>query len=381
MPLSTSTTLLPLLLSLCTTISSTILPIVQPTTYPISITSFALTDPTRQDPFAPSPRPRSLMASAYTPVPFCAHKTNASYMPPATAAYQDTRFSVYGLPNGTFEALELQVCGKPAARSRSCGTPSFPLVVFSGALGTSRLLYSSMLQSVAAAGYVVVSLDHPYDTDIVEFPDGSTVEAIDISSDTDLEKALTTRVQDIGFLYSQLANTSFTAQILPGSSARFSVSNTAVFGHSFGGAAAAAALLEVPSLKGALDIDGTLFGPILTTGTAKPFMLLGHENKTQATDPSWQAVWGNLAGWKKEYEVKGSAHYSFSDLPLIASSLGFQELLPAEVGEVLGVVEGKRMMEITVAYVTGFLDYVLKSGSEKKLEQASKEFPEVVQAA
>lgn len=238
-----------------------------------------------------------------------------------------------------------------------------------------------MLQSVAAAGYVVVSLDHPYDTDIVEFPDGSTVEAIDISSDTDLEKALTTRVQDIGFLYSQLANTSFTAQILPGSSARFSVSNTAVFGHSFGGAAAAAALLEVPSLKGALDIDGTLFGPILTTGTAKPFMLLGHENKTQATDPSWQAVWGNLAGWKKEYEVKGSAHYSFSDLPLIASSLGFQELLPAEVGEVLGVVEGKRMMEITVAYVTGFLDYVLKSGSEKKLEQASKEFPEVVQAA
>ncbi|CAO2647735.1 Nn.00g086570.m01.CDS01 [Neocucurbitaria sp. VM-36] len=367
-------------LTLSSAISTAQLPIVGPGHFDVAIIPVALTDTDRLDPFAKDGRPRSIMASAYYPVADCHNKHQEPYMAPATAMFQDDKFAVYGLPNSTFPSLTLETCDK-VSKGNSCSPKPFPLVFFSGALGTSRLLYNSMCQSIAAAGYVVVSIDHPYDADIVEFPDGTIVTAVDISSDADVELAVSTRADDVAFVYRQLGNTSLTDKFLPGYPHRHRLSNAAIVGHSLGGAAAAAAVLQIPSLRGGMNIDGTMFGPVLKTGFDRPFLLLGHENKTQETDPSWKAIWPKLTGWKKEFEVKGAAHYSFSDLPLITAALGLQEHLPAEVEQVLGRLEGNRMMNITVTYVTAFLDLLLKSGSEKKLERASRDFAEVVQVA
>ena len=123
-----------------------------------------------------------------------------------------------------------------------------------------------------------------------------------------------------------------------------------------------------------------MFGPVLNSTVKQPFLLMGHENKTQETDPTWKATWPNLKGWKREFEVKKAAHYSFSDLPLAIEALGLQGHLPEEVGQVLGTIEGSRMMNITVSYVTGFLDFVLKNGPGRVLDQR-KDFPEVVLVA
>lgn len=355
---------------------STVLPIVGHKHYDVAITDFALNDPSRLDPFAKDNRTRSIMASAYYPVSNCGAKKSDLYMPPATAAFQNAKFAAYGLPDGSFSGLELEICSS-VTKSKSCNTSQFPLVLFSGALETSRLLYGSMLQSIAAAGYIVVSVDHPYDADFVEFPDGSNITAVDISSDADVELALTTRVGDIAFLYNQLVDKSSAAHI-PGIT---KTPKTAVIGHSLGGAAAAAAVMDLPYLRGGLNIDGSMFGPVLSTGTSKPFMLLGHENKTQATDPSWASIWPNLSGWKAEYEVKGAAHYSFSDLPLITKALGLQEVLPKEVEQRLGTVDGERMQGISVEFTAAFLEMVVKGGKERALKKASRKFSEVKKVA
>ncbi|KAL5376646.1 hypothetical protein DPSP01_010316 [Paraphaeosphaeria sporulosa] len=236
-----------------------------------------------------------------------------------------------------------------------------------------------MLQSVAAAGYFVVSVDHPYDADIVEFPDNATIIGVDIS-DAELGDALATRVEDITFLYRELANPSLRNMLLPTHRHSGGIPKTAIVGHSFGGAAAALTLKQLPYLRGGVNIDGSMFGSVLETGLDRPFMLIGHENKTQETDPSWKTVWPQLKSWKKEIEVKGAAHYSFSDLPLITSVLGLQEKLPADIEQVLGSIEGHRMMKLTVTYVTAFLNMVLKSGSEKEFSRADTIFSEVVKA-
>jgi hypothetical protein len=47
----------------------------------------------------------------------------------------------------------------------------------------------------------------------------------------------------------------------------------------------------------------------------------GHENKTQETDSSWKAVWSKLIRWKREFEIKKAAHYSFLGLPLVTEVL------------------------------------------------------------
>jgi dienelactone hydrolase len=320
------------------------------------------------------------MVSSFYPTTQCRRKKIEPYMPPATASFMDTKFGAYGLPNGSFQSLGLETCATPAKRG-ACSQGSLPIVLFSGALATSRHLYNAMLQNIAATGYVVLSIDHPYDADMVEFPDGTIVTGVDLESDAEVELALNTRVADIEFVSKQMKNTSAIEELLPGYTRVKTAANMAVVGHSLGGAAAASAMVKMASLKGGVNLDGSMFGPVLTTGFNGPFMLMGHENKTQETDPSWKSIWPRLTGWKKEFEVKHSAHYSFSDLSLVISALGLDGKLPAEVGELLGSIEGRRMTNLTTTFVAAFLDMMLKGGREGAFSKAGDQFSEVSEVA
>jgi pimeloyl-ACP methyl ester carboxylesterase len=358
-----------------------VLPVVGTPQFDVAITTAALTDTERVDPFAADGRARSIMVSSFSPVKKCYHKRLESYMPPNTANFLDDKFGAYGLPNGTFRSLSLEICKDESKKRSPCSNGSFPLVLFSGGLATSRLLYSSMLQSVAAAGYMVISIDHPYDSDIVEFPDGTIVTGLNLESDAEIKLALSTRAEDLAFMRRQMTNVTVIEKLFRGQLRGTRSPNTAFIGHSLGGAAAAAAMVQDESISVGLNYDGSMLGDVLTVGLDRPFMLMGHENKTQETDPSWKTVWPRLTGWKKELEVHGAAHYSFSDLPLIASVLGFRENLPAAVDEVLGTVEGHQMLKIIATYTTTLLDMVFKSGPEGLLANGNAEFPEVVAVA
>jgi predicted dienelactone hydrolase len=59
-----------------------------------------------------------------------------------------------------------------------CSQPDFgkpnetwPAVLFSPGLNITRLLYSMLAQEIVSQGFTVITLDRPFDTDIVEFPD------------------------------------------------------------------------------------------------------------------------------------------------------------------------------------------------------------------
>ena len=359
--------------------AKTVLPIVDSHHHDVMIASASLTDHDRLDPFANDGRLRSIMVSSFYPVTQCRRRKIQSYMPPATASFMDTKFGAYGLPNGSFQSLGLETCITPAKRG-ACSDGSLPVVLFSGALSTSRHLYNAILQNVAAAGYVVLSIDHPYDADMVEFPDGTIVAGVEIESDAEVELALNTRVADIEFVSKQMYNASASTELFPGYMRSQSVSKVAVVGHSLGGAAAASAMMKMSSLRGGVNLDGSMFGPVLKTGFDGPFMLMGHENKTQETDPSWKTIWPRLTGWKKEFEVKNTAHYSFSDLPLAISALGLDGKLPVEVGQLLGSIEGRRMTSLTTKYVATFLEMVLKD-KEGAFSKVGDQFPEVSEVA
>lgn len=377
--MTTKTTLLYAVLSLWLpqVTPAAVLPVVGSPRFDVAITSASLVDTDRLDPYANDGRARSIVVSSFSPVNTCREKHMVPYMPPATAGYEDEKYGAYGLPNGTFRSLNLEACKVGVTKHSACSATSMPIVLFSGALSTSRLIYSSILQNIAAAGYLVVSIDHPYDSDIVEYTNGTVVMGVDIESDAELALALSTRVGDIAFMRQQMANATVTDMLFPGQMRGRRTPKTAAIGHSFGGAAAAEAMLQDHTIGAGLNLDGSMFGEVLTAGLDRPFVLMGHENKTQETDPSWKTIWPLLTGWKREFEVKQTAHYSFSDLPLITSVLGLQDVLPAQVGEVLGNVEGRHMTKIIATYVTAFLDLVFKSGPEGPLTGGDAEFPEV----
>lgn len=160
-----------------------------------------LTDASRLDPFAPVEHPhnRRILVSMFLPIETKKGSCSVSkvpYMTPEVAAEYGTLASSVGLPNDTFRGFELEFCEPlPSTEGRHKKTrrSTFPLAIFSPGYGESRLLYGAMARSLASQGYVVATVDHPYDA-TVEFPDGSIIRAADLSDDdATLEKVVKVR--------------------------------------------------------------------------------------------------------------------------------------------------------------------------------------------
>jgi hypothetical protein len=52
-------------------------------------------------------------------------------------------------------------------------------------------------------------------------------------------------------------------------------------------------------------------------------------------------------------------------------------MLPPEVGEVLGSIDGIRALEILGTYIGAFFDQVLKGKRTKLFDRPSEDFPEI----
>ena len=315
-------------------------------------------------------------------------------MDPLTAAWTDSQFAQFGIPSGTFSSLNLLTCpphwkakGHPhqrELRKETENSDKYPLILFSPGLGNPRLYYSALAQEVASRGYVVVSIDHPYDAGIVVFPDNATILAANITTDEQITFDLSVRVKDVSFILDQLSNPKVAQSLIPDleDECEIDVDKVGIFGHSLGGATTASTMLSDRRLIAGINLDGTFFGPLAspssTVTISEPFLIFTHEGKNISTDASWASIWPKLRGWKRLLELQGSAHGTFTDLPDVVDVLGLSGKLPAEVGELLGSIDGGRAMEVIGTYVSAFFDFVLKGSGEGLLDGRSERFPEVV---
>jgi pimeloyl-ACP methyl ester carboxylesterase len=349
-----------------------------------------LVDYSRTQPFAPTVQPRKLMVSLFYPIQSARGTTPADYMPPETALLEDVELSGYGLsaPNGTLEKLALQLAAKASQVYPGHGEPAFPVVLFSPAQGTTRLFYSAIAQTVASSGYIVVTIDAPYDVDIVEYPDGSLALANTTVANTattlTIDLAVEVRAEDASFVLDQLTNKTVIANLIPGSTQGLNVSKVAMFGHSLGGAATATAMLNDTRIAGGIDMDGALWGPVVQKGLDRPFMFMaraGHlrNNNSIAADPdnTWFDIWPKLRAFRLDLVLANSLHYTFSDFPIVLETLGIVPNNATAQALQVTDLDGRRALKIVTTYVTAFMDLVLKGKNSALLKGPVPEFPEI----
>ena len=234
-----------------------------------------------------------------------------------------------------------------------------------------------MVQSVTSFGFVVLSLDHPYDAEFVEYPDGEKVLAADISSDEQIVLAVDTRAKDVKFLLTEMRKTSVVRQFIPSLRNGLNTQRVAMFGHSLGGAAAASSMMIDPRIIGGVNLDGTFFGPVIERGVCNPFLIFAHEGKNQSTDPSWGSIWPRLGNQKLELMLTGAQHGTFTDLPILVDTLGIAEQLPSEVEGLVGTLSGTRARDVITAYVVAFFDSLYGCRTSSILQKESNLYPEV----
>ena len=355
----------------------------------VGITISSLTDHSRDmNPFGHSSEPREVVLSAFYPVQGSCVYT-VPYMPPKTAAITGEQYAELApIPNTIFSSLELQVY---AGGSTNKGASCFPLVLFTPALGTSRLLYNVIAQTIASAGYIVITTDHPYDANVVELPNGQVIMGYNATSPMDFATAVRARLGDIQFLLRALTN-QHTLNRLTNSTCKATNNTSAVIlGHSLGGWAAVDSLTLVAlhgdqTILGAANLDGSLdegAGPLVTGGNASvktnPMLLWTASADPLGSHASWRTVWHAMRGWKSAMSLAAASHYTFSDLPYLAASVG----LPRNgvLDDILGTLDGTRDLTILTTYLADFVGFCFR-GSGWEADQArfvhnDKRFPEV----
>jgi hypothetical protein len=263
------------------------------------------------------------------------------------------------------------------------------VVLYSPGSGDPRTWGTVLVEELASRGYVVVTIDHTYESPGVRFPDGKVLgnqpifdafarATRDGTVPALLERILRVRVADTRFVLDRLAS-------LPGGLSRVvDPHRVGMFGQSAGGITAAEGMHEDRRIKAGIDLDGTLefnqepngtnLMPVAVHGLRRPFMLMGREGSDHTTEPSWRAFWANSGGWKRDLTLRGSRHQTYTDLASIMPQLGLDRDV---VESRIGTIDPLRAVAAQRAYVTSFFDRWLRGHDNHLLDAPSPRFPEV----
>ncbi len=330
----------------------------QPTgPYRVGETALHLVDPARADPWRGGPR--ELMVTLHYPA-LPGPGRPAPYMLPGAAAHFDA-VTANGLLGLGVPATDWASVRTNARRDAVPVPGRHPVIVYSPGLGEPRTWGTATAEDLAGRGYVVVSIDHTWESPEVEFPDGSVRTMVDPGEpDAFLRKALGVRVADTRFVLDAL-------------SSRLDVSRVGMIGHSMGGAAAALTMAADPRVVAGVNLDGNLtwfdgsLMPPAADGLHGPFLLVGKDGETD-TGPGWTAFLAATHGWARQLKLLGSEHASFTDAAA----------LPPLLGVPLGTLHPATAVRTQRAYVASFFDRWLRGRDDHLLDGPSPRYPEMV---
>ena len=343
---------------------------------PVGTVSLHLVDKSRPDPWVPSESARELMVQVWYPARNIRGYSREPWVTPAIAKVINPPGSGILLP------LTHGYAGAPVEPGRH------PVVLYSPGFGLWRAGNTAVVEQLASHGYVVVTIDHTHDSQLVEFPGGRVAESAIPQPDDEaegeriIEKALAVRVADTRFTLDRLGalnrgrNPDAEHRSLPkGLAGALDLSRVGMLGMSLGGPTAAATMLEDRRIRAGVNLDGSIFGRALTAGLDRPFLQFGSEPDDGESDETWDAFWARLRGPRLEIQLTGSKHLSFTDLHTLLQQSG---QTAAELEPVFGTVDSRRSIVVQRAYVVAFFDRYLCHGPGHLLDGPSSRYPELV---
>ena len=367
--------------------------------YPVGATELHLVDHDRADPWVAG-RPRELMTTVWSPARPAGRAPVAPYLPPLAAQ----RFGQDAAAHLGIAAEQVDWAG--ITTHARAGAPArahhggYPVVIYSPGGGRSRAEGTTLVAELASRGYVVVTVDHTYETPMVEFPGGrlETRRLPDLAS-AELGRALIrTRVQDTRLVLDRLAvlaaggNPDAGKRRLPrGLGAALDLSRAGMFGHSAGGFTTAETMLVDRRLDAGADLDGSMaysfsnndFGDVVTRGLDRPFLLMGaglssgrpHTHREAA---DWRSFWQHSTGWKLDLHIPAGEHFTVTDHQTLLPQLAAAFTLPEGfVTAAVGSVDPGRIVTSQRVYVSAFFEQHLRQRPQPVLNGPSPRHPDV----
>ncbi|MGW1076911.1 alpha/beta hydrolase family protein [Streptomyces sp. NPDC002537] len=370
--------------------------------YAVGTTTRHLVDPTREDPWKPGHR--EVMVSLFYPTTDKGNGRTAPHMDPDSARHFGSARGAgafnYGVRADAADWAATRTHARvdvPVAR----GGHGLPVVLYSAGLGDPRTWNTGLVEELASRGYVVVTVDHTYDSSEVRFPGGRLAETVLPSMtgapvgevDATLRRALGARVADTRFVLDTLGDATWRQGLPRGLGRAMDLRRIGMAGHSAGGSTAAQAMHDDRRVTAGVDMDGQMEFPLpdssgdsLSTaardGVDRPFLLLGSDGEgARDNRRSWAAFRQHSRGWQAEYAMTGARHGAYTDAPSLLPGFARQGALSEDgLRQDVGTVRPERAVAAARAYVVSFFDRFLKGRDDRLLDGPSARFPEMVRA-
>ena len=377
--------------------------------YPVGTVDLHLIDRARANPWTATPPYRELMVSLWYPAGDVRRFPLAPHMAPGAAAHfgsaDGAGSQLYDIPPGSVDFAATRTSGHRGAPVARHERP-FPVVLYSPGAGDPRTWETTVVQDLASRGYLVVTIDHPFDSSEVEFPGGRVVDSLlqqlfqQAQQPSDFQalatKIFDARIGDTRFVLDQLAalnrgaNPDAEGRPLPaGLDGALDLRRTGMFGVSAGGLTALQAMADDARIRAAADLGGNIESPLIPDtarlwpvaghGLSRPFMLMGDLSTDHHQTPSWKLLWDNSKGWHVDLHLVGAnGENSYKDLvpliPQIARQLGLPDSF---VTQAVGSIDLSRAVHTEETFVAAFFDRWLRGCGGQVLDGPSPRYPDV----
>lgn len=342
-----------------------------------------LVDPVRMETHVAGPKlPREIMVQIWYPAT-PNHQPLASYRMRRETTWLSSYMGV--LQTHSYEDAAVATSGAP-----------FPVLLFNPAWAAHRTQNTYQVEDLASHGFIVVGVDHTYNSGPIAFPDGRIMQPTDGHDISDFQNttvaqqfAFGGREVDIQAGDDVLALNALSVENLDPHSPffrRVDANDAGAFGHSFGGAVAAEVCYQDPRVKAAVNEDGWMFGDVATRGLDKPYLVMNDDGppvmavRLQSKDVQTRREAeltnidiDNLNRTFRTYggymvTVRGSRHFDFSDRSLYSPIRRLTEA---------GTISAVRVHEITEAYTLQFFEHALQGKAAPLLAADNSPYKEV----
>ncbi|GAB4424158.1 MAG: carboxylic ester hydrolase [Anaerolineales bacterium] len=351
--------------------------------YQVGTQIFTLTDTSRTELYSGQEEPRRFMIQVWYPANPSTQDSLAPWMKDARI-FARAIATYLELPAFFLDHLELVKTPAYLNAELDPGNKPYPVILFSHGWNGFAAQNANQALELASRGYVVVGMQHTYGAIVTVFPDGTIApnnpNALPDGVPADRYNQAARTLADqwasdmaftLDFLQAQNEDTNSPFHTA------LELNKVGVYGHSTGGGAAIQFCGTDSRCTALLSMD-----PFMTPVSSQVL----HEGVSQPSFHMFSQTWANLTDSKNNrlfysfYEqldpatrviyIRDTAHYDFSDLPLlspIAPQLGLK-----------GPINGKRVNQIVNDYLISFFEMTLKDKPFDLFTTQISPYPEVV---
>ncbi|MEW6086023.1 MAG: hypothetical protein AB1607_15630 [Chloroflexota bacterium] len=351
--------------------------------YDVGTRIYELIDDARREIYSGKDEPRRFMIQVWYPSEADSSSERAPWMSEAMI-YAPAIASHIGMPSFFLDHLALVNIPAFKESQPAVSTEPFPVILFSHGWNGFNAQNTGQALELASHGYVVVGVQHTYGAVVTVFPNGDVAlnnpdalppdETPVDEYETTAQKLVHQWAGDLGYTldFLKAENENASSPFF----GKLDLNLVGVYGHSTGGGAAIQFCGADPRCSALLGLDPFMRPvsyEVIASGAAQPSFFMFSQTWADNTDSRNNELFNRFYPKIEQplgvIAIEGSAHYDFSDLPLLSP-------LAPQLG-LKGPINGKLVTTIVNDYLLSFFDLTLKGKETDLFDPATTKYAEV----